>query len=513
MRLVAFVLLGAGVLAADVVVLKDGSRVAGRVVDKPTHVEVTTPDMGLRTFLKEEVEKILKDPKELLGDSDKLFDEAKKDFERILAAPPAEQNALVREAVAKVTRVREAYATALDLFPDDDKLGKQLMLVMQLMRLLRDRMGSEIAKRPDAPGPSTSPAAPPSLPAGDDAWAVLRDPAKRGDPARRNAARNAFQGRRDDLSRAAALFLSRTDAEMGLAGPVLKAAQDYLDATFKEPGAFTPEKHLAAAQRLVEARKAGSLDALQPFALVHAAYAPPGPESEKAARALGLVVANGRMGSAEGHAVADLTGWIASGDFDLAVLAFVREHRAVDTPAVRYVWSYALLRLVTAKKRGFERPVEALGRISTGDAAFRDHVAALQKSIKAAGSCGTCLGEGRVRCTNCHGKKQIIVVCAKCKGKGKTLSSLGAELVCGPCKSTGNSAAIVCRECKDGYFDCKQCPAPKPPPALEDMVDASPCAECDGSGQAFSKARFPCRPCSGLGLKLVPKADPAKVLR
>jgi hypothetical protein len=515
MRVFSCFLLAAGLAAGDVVVLKDGSRIPGRVVEKPTHVEVATPDMGLRTFLKEEVEKILKDPKELLGDSDRLFEDAKKDFEKILAAPAAEQNALVREAVAKVTRVREAYATALDLFPDDDKLAKQLMLVMQLMRLLRDRMGSEIAKRPDAPpsSPNAPAPPPPPLPSGEDAWSVLRDPAKRGDPARRQAARAAFQARRDDLSRAAALFLSKTDPEMGLAGPALKAAQDYLEATFKDPAALTPEKHLDALKRLSEARKAGPLDALQPLALAHAANAAPAAEAEKAARALGLAVVNGRVGTPEGHAVADLNGWIASGDYDLAVLAFVREHRAVDTPIVRYVWSYALLRLVTAKKRGFERPVDALGKISTSDAGFREHLAALGKSIKAAGSCGTCLGEGKVRCVNCHGKKQIIIVCAKCKGKGKTLSSLGAELVCGPCKATGNSAAIICRECKDGYFDCKQCPAPKPPPALEDMVGATSCGECDATGLALSKARLPCRACAGLGLKLVPKADPSKVLK
>jgi hypothetical protein len=512
MRALACLILFAGLAAADVVVLKDGTRVPGRIVEKPSHYEVTTPDMGLRTFLKEEVEKVLKDPKELLGDSDKLYEEAKKDFEKILAAPAAEQNALVRDAVAKVTRVREAYATALDLFPDDDKLGKQLMLVMQLMRLLRDRMGSEIAKRPAAGTPAATPGAP-ALPA-DDALAVLRDPAKRNDAARRGAARASFQSQRsNDVAVAATMFLAKTDAEMKLEGAALKAAQDYFAKPWlTEAG---PEKHLEAAKHLAELRKTApaAVDALLPFALVHAAHATPGADAEKAARALGLVVANGNVGTAEGHAVADLNAWIAAGDFDLAVLAFVREHRATDTPSVRFVWSYALLRLVTAKKRGFERPVDALAKISTSDAAFRDHVAALGKSIKAAGSCGTCLGEGKVRCTNCHGKKTIIVVCVKCKGKGHTVNSLGAELLCLPCKGTGNSAAIICDKCKEGTFDCKQCPAPKPPPALEDMIDASPCADCDGRGLAFLRARVPCRPCAGLGQKLIPKADPAKTLK
>ena len=72
MRAFSCLILFAGLAAADVVVLKDGTRVPGRVVEKAAHFEVTTPDMGLRTFLKEEVDKILKDPKELLGDSNKL---------------------------------------------------------------------------------------------------------------------------------------------------------------------------------------------------------------------------------------------------------------------------------------------------------------------------------------------------------------------------------------------------------------------------------------------------------
>src|SRR6187431_3307982 len=134
MRIVSLFLLGAAAAAGDVVVLKDGNRVPGRVVEKAAHVEVTTPDMGLRTFLKEEVDKIVKDPKEFLGDSDALYEDAKKDFEKVLGLTSvAEQNALLKDAVGKVTRAREAYAGALDLFPDDDKLGKRLMQIMQLM--------------------------------------------------------------------------------------------------------------------------------------------------------------------------------------------------------------------------------------------------------------------------------------------------------------------------------------------------------------------------------------------
>ena len=91
------------------------------------------------------------------------------------------------------------------------------------------------------------------------------------------------------------------------------------------------------------------------------------------------------------------------------------------------------------------------------DAAFRDHLAALAKSISAVGVCNVCGGEGRNRCTNCHGQKETKIVCQKCKGKGHTISSLGAQVLCNPCKATGYSLLIKCEKCKDGFYECKQC--------------------------------------------------------
>ncbi len=529
MKTLGFIVLLCGTLAADALVLKGGRRVGGKVVDKLSHYEVTS-DGVLRTFLKEEVEKVLNSPKELLGDSDAAFEAAKKDYEAALALPPSDQQARFKDAIAKVTRAREAYAGALDLFPEDDALGKKLMLIMQLMRLCRDRLGSEIARGPAA-GAGSRPASP-TAPVGglrsDDSLATLLDPVKRADPAGRSSAIAAFRAQRTsdpdsyDMATASIAFLSQIDAGLKLEGAALKAVQDYFDKGWlKDPQKLTPALHQEAATWLAAQvpplRKAGTAPAaevLQAFALIHATHAPAGPEAEKAARALGYLVQNGRIGTAEGHAVRDLNGWIAGNDFDLAVLAFVREYRAVDTPIVRFVWSYALLRTVQAKKRGFERPVSALATISTMDPAFRDHLAALSKSIKEAGVCSTCVGEGRNRCTNCHGQKETKIVCAKCKGKGSSTSSLGAEILCLPCKGTGFSALLKCQKCPDGYFDCKQCSAKKKtPPEMEAICDTEPCEPCEGRGTAYRRALVPCRSCMGLGLKLVPKADPTKVLK
>jgi hypothetical protein len=527
MKTAAFLLLLCAALSADVVVLKSGARVGGRVVDKNSHYEVTTEGV-LRTFLKEEVDKVLTSPKELLGDADASFEAAKKDYEAAVSAS-GDQQGKFKEAIAKITRAREAYTTALDLFPEDNTLGSKIMLIMQLLRLCRERLHSEIAG-----GPATGPVRPvlPTEPVGglrtDDSLAVLLDPVQRADPAKRASAISAFRSQRTnnpesyDLATAAILFLSQVDGGLKLEGPALKAVQDYFDKGWlKDPKKLTPAVHQEAATWLAaqipalrKAETAAAVELLQGFALVHASLAPRGAESEKAARTLGYVVQNGRVGTAEGHAVRDLDGWISNNDFDLAVLAFTREYRGIDTPIVRYVWSYALLRTVQAKKRGFERPVSALATITLSDPSGRDHLAALSKSISAVAICNVCAGEGRSRCTNCHGQKETKIVCAKCKGKGHSISSLGAQVLCLPCKGTGFSALIKCEKCKDGYFDCRQCGAKKKsPPEMDDICDAKPCDACEGRGLAFRSASIPCRSCLGLGMKLAPKSDPTKVLK
>src|SRR5204863_4081362 len=98
----------------------------------------------------------------------------------------------------------------------------------------------------------------------------------------------------------------------------------------------------AQAAAVRKAEPAASIDAFVLFGAGHLGHAAPGPEADKTARALGLSVQNGVAGTAEGFVVRDLDGWIASGDFDLAALAFTKEHRETDSASVRFVWAYAL---------------------------------------------------------------------------------------------------------------------------------------------------------------------------
>jgi hypothetical protein len=528
MRVLGFLFVLSTALAADVVILKDGGKVSGKVVDKNNHYEVTTEN-GVRGFLKEEVERIVTSPKEFLGDADKTVEEVKAAYQAALAiSDPAEQQGKVKEAIARLRTAREAYATTRELFPEDKyaELDQKLMQVMQLMRLCRDRLHSE-RENSDRPSFAATPA-PASGMQLAEAFSILLDPAKRSDAARRAAACESFRLQRAsapevyELATAAMLFLSKSEAEWNLKGAALKTLQDYFAKPWlKDPMKMTPITHQEAAQWLADQvsslKKADAAAPTEPitiFGIGHVGHAPAGGESDKVARLLGLIVQNGIAGTPEGHVIRDLNSWIAAGDFDLAVLAWIREYRAIDTPITRFDWAYAMLRSVVAKKRGFERPISAFNTVQTSNAAVRDHLTALVASIRAAGICGVCAGEGRIRCSNCCGKKDIVFQCPDCKGTGRMINKVGIQLDnCPRCKSTGNEKKYRCEKCKDGYNECRQCDKKKhEAPALEDICTMIPCEQCDGRGFVFRRILWACKSCMGTGQKLIPKTDPGKML-
>jgi hypothetical protein len=376
--------------------------------------------------------------------------------------------------------------------------------------------------------PATAPRSPEAL---QNAFSALLDPARRADALARAGARETFRIQREhfpevyDLATAAMIFLSRPEAEWRLTGAGARALQDYFAQPWlKEPLKLTPPLHQQAAawliDRIATVRKAdpsAAVDALTLFGVGHFANAPFGGDSEKTARSLGLVVKNGIAGTAEGYCIRELDTWIANGDFDLAVLTWVREYRDTDTPAVRYVWAYALLRVAQAKKKGFNRPIEALETVKASDAATQAHLAALSKSIKTEASCSSCGGEGKFRCPNCCGKKETRFDCTYCKGKGRVpIPGKGGrayEINCSHCHGRGYEKLIVCEKCKEGHITCPQCGGKSPkPPELEEICTLADCPDCGGRGLSFRTVLWACRSCMGLGQKIIPKADPSKLL-
>lgn len=514
-RAAAAFLLFALSASADVLILKDKRVFTGKLVEKPSHWEVST-EGGLKTFLKEEVDKVVTSPKEYLGDADKNFDEVKAEFAKAVELKDLnEQSARLKAALPKLTQAREAYAQARELFWEDKhaELDLKLVQIMQLMRLLRERVGSEMASKgtPTAAVPVIAPPPPAPPPAAVDvlaeAVATLIDPARRADGVRRAAARDAFRAQGHafaggaEVAVAAALFLSRSE---------VPGLQDYLGKPWIKAKPGTPEQ-IQAASFLAGQIKAnpGAADVLLLFAAAHLSQSPAGPEAEKAARDCGIVLKDGRAGTPEGLAVRDIAGWLATGDFDLAALAYAREYKATaDTPSVRFLAAYASVRLAQAKKRGYTAAAAAMEAVKPLDAPFRDHTLALGKSVRNVAVCSACSGEGKFRCVGCHGKKEVRDDCPKCRGTG----AVGLT-PCAGCRGRGYLKLARCSKCKDGFPECPSCDKkPRVPPELEDMFLALPCGGCAGRGTPFRNVALPCRACHGLGHKLTPRADPTKIL-
>jgi hypothetical protein len=206
------------------------------------------------------------------------------------------------------------------------------------------------------------------------------------------------------------------------------------------------------------------------------ANAASGEEDPPAAGRPGLLVKDGLAGTGEGHAIGELQYWISWGDYDLAEAAYRFSYRDLSSANLKFVRSWALLRLAVARKKGFDRALAAMDDIDPPDKTFREHVAALVMSVRAAMPCVRCDGQGRLRCVACHG--------------------LGDD----------------CDRCEEGEQKCPGCEGPRSAPSLDDICRAAACGPCEGRGLLPGKLRLPCEECRGVGQKLVPKADPQKKL-
>ncbi len=508
-RRFVFLLLVTTPLHADVVVLKSGGKVSGRVIDKESYYEVTT-EGGVRSYAKDEVSRIITSPKEILGDSDKLIDEAKADYEKALAASSG-ADAIFRAAAEKVKKAREAYAEARELFPEEKygDLDAKLVQIIQLLRMLRERMGSHLTGTTTTEKTPQTPA--PAKPAERTALDVLRDPAKRADATARQAAIEKLRGG-GDVATAAVLFLSRSDADWRLQGASLNALQDYLKKPWVQE-TLTGQEHLDAATWISKVDAKAASDPLKFFGAAHIGSSTPGTERDKTAKALGFDVMHGSIGTAEANVIADLSRWMRAGDNDLAVLAWLKEYRSVDTPNVRYAWSVAMLAMAHQRGRGFDRAIGAFESVKGADAAMAANIAALIKSIKAVMNCSPCGGEGKWRCPNCLGKKDTTFVCKACDGTGKMKTKNGFVLDnCPKCRNTGVEKVLHCAKCKDGFVDCSRCDTPRKCPAPNDICSKRTCSACDGRGSVFHGVHWTCSACRGLGEILVPKADSSKTV-
>jgi hypothetical protein len=219
---------------ADVLVLSDGRKLSGSVKEKPDGYEIVVEGQTLG-FGKEDVARWVKSPKDLTADAEKSYEEAKKIYtEAVGIEDDKKAEARMREALPKVTKAREGYAEARDLFPEGHAdLDAALVNVMKLMRLVREKLGSQIASGgapPAAPPVVTPKEEPPPPPPAEvkptatpaDAWMIVADPVRRADPGTREGARALLKSQGGELAVAAGIFLSRDDFAWGLVEDVVE---------------------------------------------------------------------------------------------------------------------------------------------------------------------------------------------------------------------------------------------------------------------------------------------------
>ncbi len=530
--------------SGDALLLNDGRAVPGQVSEKDGVFTLRADGQEL-TFAKDEVTKWCKSPADLIGADAGAYEEAKAAYQAaVAAADGAERSAKMREALAPVTRARNAYARARDLFPEDKyaDLDKTLGLISQLMRLIREQVGAE-GIPPSAPPPVVATEAPPEpgkaapAPAADpmpfaQALQILADPARRSDPLVRRAARERFarsaadNGAFADFAAAAREYFDAPDAP---ASPSASALQEYLaKAKIAELEAFTPARHLDAAMFLGERWKAIPPPRphwLPAFAAAHlSALTAAGPrpdlksDLEACAANLGFRKSDyGEVwGPPEGLAAADLRVWSGMGVYDLAVVQFKKDYGSLNEFGIRYATAWLQLLDAMQKKANYRKAAAAWTALASGSwtPVQKAHVGAVADALRKVLPCSFCGGTHKLRCPVCRGAKKTTLICSQCSGFGK-IRTVTRAVTCRMCKGVGTFRDVDCPKCHaQGEIDCKvtSCKGPVPPPEFGAIASAVKCRRCDGRGTVLPRAPIRCPACVGLGLKLVPTAEPRKVL-
>jgi hypothetical protein len=154
-------------------------------------------------------------------------------------------------------------------------------------------------------------------------------------------------------------------------------------------------------------------------------------------------------------------------------------------------------------------------------------------------ACGACTGRpwhdrpcsrkdcrgGRIPCPTCQGRTKVAVKCAECGGKGRTRAvgateDSNASVKCRACDGKGTlKEEAPCPGCTGSKYGlgldrCPECAsgAKGPQVLLSSVYTTEPCAACKGSGWPNPKEAAACPKCLGLGVRVKPVADPAKVL-
>lgn len=257
-------------LHADVLELRDGKKLSGKVSEKGGVYQIKIEGETL-TFNQGEVSRWIRKPKELTGEADSLIGEAKKIY--LSASELDDEMAMDRElrkALTRVEKARDIYSETRQLFPKGySEIDNSLVNTMMLMRMIRSRLVTRVTptakdylptpsktepvkpkkkeppvkpkkKDPVQPPKTKEPVDPPQVnpPAlavpFSRAMSILLDPKKRADWKLRDEARKAWRPHLVPVSfaRAVKAFFSLGEEEWGLIHDEVDVKGGGLDRTF-----------------------------------------------------------------------------------------------------------------------------------------------------------------------------------------------------------------------------------------------------------------------------------------
>jgi serine/threonine-protein kinase len=366
---------------------------------------------------------------------------------------------------------------------------------------------------PAVPAPSTAKRAPRAAPGvvPPVAFAILRDPAMRADPARRTPAAGAFLAAapRSGFHRAASLFLSRPEADWKLAGPALEAFGAYLASVDLDAAeTLLPDQHAAhladLAQSIAACGPQAPVEALQLFALGHAVDIAAKKGAVDPAAAAGARLAKGTYtdvwGPAGAVARVELAGllqrvpglWVAR----------VAEANAADFPA-RYLSTLAGMKDAALDVAKAADRWKRLGPTAP-DPAWLKFGDAISERLRATLTCESCAGQGKHLCGGCGGAGAG--ACPTCRGAGTVVDpDEGGKVTCQACKGRRSALCGVCNGAKS--LKCVACEGKKtralqPGGPWRFLIDLALCPSCKGEGGVFPGAAWPCSDCDGAGRRL-----------
>jgi serine/threonine-protein kinase len=126
--------------------------------------------------------------------------------------------------------------------------------------------------------------------------------------------------------------------------------------------------------------------------------------------------------------------------------------------------------------------------------------------IKKALPCESCSGQGKYACKKCQA--QGMADCDRCKGTGRVKENPDSNFTFGytvPCPVCKQKGKLLCPLCQGGKVQkCEKCDGKKVKKTMTsgdfaDVLSASGCAACGGTGSVFPRTAYPCPDCDGFG--------------